>query len=141
MTDHIKELEALFPEDVKVELSTGETITIKPLTFGQTLKALKFGKNLGSLIIEASQSENPRAEFMYVLAEGGEEVIDLLAFALNKDKSWFDVLPADDGVKLTAEFLGVNFDFFTNRVMPELMKTMATMKAKADSAAQALPSA
>lgn len=141
MTDQVQELEVLFPEHVDVQLTTGEVITIKPLTFGQTLKAMKVGKNLGSLIINASTAENPRAEYMNIMVEGGEEVIDLLAFAFNKPKSWFDDLPSDDGVKLTAQFLEVNFDFFIKKVMPEIVKSMNSMKTKADSAVTALPSA
>lgn len=126
-----EEMKVLFPESSEVSLKSGEVITIKPLTFGQTLKAIEIGKNLGTLIIAASEAENPRDEVIGIMAHGGQDLIALLAFALKKDIDWFDQLPADEGVALTAEFLGVNFDFFTKKVMPEIMKSMTKFKSKA----------
>ena len=126
-----EEMKVLFPESSEVSLKSGEVITIKPLTFGQTLKAIEIGKNLGTLIIAASEAENPRDEVIGIMAHGGQDLIALLAFALKKDIDWFDQLPADEGVTLTAEFLGVNFDFFTKKVMPEIMKSMTKFKSKA----------
>lgn len=122
-----EELKVLFPES-SVTLSTGETIALKPFTFGQLPKALSLAGSVSTLVQRAVDSNNFQQEILAVIAEGGEDLLQLVAYGTNKPREWFDSLPADDGVLLTSEFLVVNFDFFTKKVLPKFEAAVAKFK-------------
>ena len=139
-----EELKVLFPE-TSVTLSTGETIALKPFTFGQLPKALSLAGGVATLVQRAVESDNFQKEVLGVIAEGGEDLLLLIAFGIGKPRAWFDELQTDDGVLLTSEFLAVNFDFFTKRVLPKFNEGMAKLKrspkASPNSSAEASPTA
>lgn len=139
-----EELKVLFPE-TSVTLSTGETISLKPFTFGQLPKALSLAGSVSTLVTRAVESNNFQQEILTVIAAGGEDLLQLVSFGTGKPREWFDSLQADDGVKLTSEFLAVNFDFFTKNVLPQFEAGMAKFKrspkASPNSSAEASPTA
>ena len=120
MSDN-QELQVLFPnEDVTVN---GEVLQIKPLTFGQLPKALKVMEKLGSLFTQTFSKENAsQADMLTFLAHGGDELLELVCLGVGKKKEWFDTVPMDEGIKLTIKFIEVNSSFFTQRVLPLLVK-------------------
>lgn len=122
-----EEFKVLSPE-VTITLSTGESIVLKPFTFGQLPKALAKANGIGALIQQAAQSGDLKSEVLGVMGEGGEDLIELVSMGVGKDREWFNTLGADDGVYLTTEFLAVNFDFFTKRVLPQFEKGMSKFK-------------
>ena len=136
-----QEFKVLSPEN-EVTLSTGETISIKPFTFGQLPKAIGLAGGLNSLIQNAfSDKESP--DLVSLVRDGGEELIALVAFGIKKPREWFDDLATDDGVLLTTQFLEVNMDFFVQKVMPQFKKGMEKFKrlqtASQSSSAEASP--
>ena len=129
------ELKVLFPGHT-ITLTTGEEITIKPFTFGQLTTVVGLTTGLLGLIQEVAAAPNEGSPdhaqtALRLISGGGEDLIKLLMFSLKKDREWFDSIPVDDGVTLTAEFLGVNYDFFTQRVMPAAKKGMERFKNQA----------
>jgi hypothetical protein len=107
-----------------------ETLTIAPFFFGQLPKAVKLiqplAQALGAaqvLTIEGTTvrlSADWPLKLPQIVAEGGEALIDLIAFVTGKPRAWFDTLGIDDGIGLTRAVLEVNADFFAKRVAPML---------------------
>lgn len=118
-----QELDTIFPGQ-DVQLSNGDVLVIKPLVFGQFPKAAKLAQGIAKPLMQAyeQKSADTTQAIMQVLAEGGEDLLSLVALGVNKPRSFFDTLQFDDGVRLTRAFLEVNLDFFTQRVLPELNK-------------------
>jgi hypothetical protein len=127
-----EDLKALFPgQEVEV---AGETITVLPLFFGQYPQAVKLLKpvaeSLSSSGIIKFVQTGPDVNFKIakdwalllpeIMIEGGEAIIQFLAFAISKPRPWFDKLPADDGLKLAQAVFSANADFFVKRIRPLL---------------------
>ena len=126
--DQQAELKVLHP-NIDVTLSTGEVLTLKPFTFGQLPKALKLANGIAALIQNAHASGDFTSHALNIMADGGEDFLTLMAFGLGKDREFFDTLDAADGTLLSMEFLGVNYDFFIQRVLPLFRKGMEKLKA------------
>jgi len=117
------EMDILFPEG-KILTIGGEEITIKPLTFGQIPKASKM---VAPIIKAMAKSElagdsviDMAGNWVDILAIGGDDLINLIGWAIGKDRAWFDTLQMDDGVELVKSVIEVNADFFTKKVMDRL---------------------
>lgn len=129
----MSEISTLFPGK-EVILNSGEVIKIEPFKFGQIPLALKLTNKIGSLLGEMYKSgeltnrDKTVANVVYILSEGGEELIHLVGLGIGKNRGWFDTLDSDDGVKLVIAFLEVNVDFFTKKMMPQLLAAMQQMK-------------
>jgi len=117
------EMEILFPEGKTLTIG-GEEITIKPLTFGQIPKASKM---VAPIIKAMAKSElagdsviDMAGNWVDILAIGGDDLLNLIGWAIGKDRAWFDTLQMDDGVELVKSVIEVNADFFTKKVMDRL---------------------
>jgi len=117
------EMDILFPEG-KILTIGAEEITIKPLTFGQIPKASKM---VAPIIKAMAKSElagdsviDMVGNWVDILAIGGDDLINLIGWAIGKDRAWFDTLQMDDGVELVKSVIEVNADFFTKKVMDRL---------------------
>lgn len=125
----MSEIQTLFPGK-EVTLSTGETITIKPFTFGQLPKALKLSQKIGQALADSynagklSDAKVAVSAAIEVLAEGGEEIIELVGLATGKPRAWFDTVPGEDTLDILNAFIEVNKDFFTQKVLPKVMGLM-----------------
>jgi hypothetical protein len=131
--DTTQELEVLFPDQELV--ISGETVLVKPLKFGQLPKAIKLLKPVSDALqaagIFALRGEAGNAQFALdpawplkivdMLAVGGEDLLQFLAFAVGKPRAWLDTLDTDDGVKLVKAVFEINADFFVRRVFPMFM--------------------
>lgn len=127
------ELTTLFPGK-KVTLNSGEEIDVLPFKFGQLPAALKLTQKIGGLIAQMVQSgelqdkSKTAASVVYILSEGGEDLFNLLGLCIGKDRAWFDTIQSDEGINLIIAFLEVNIDFFTQKMMPQLLEAMSAMK-------------
>ena len=68
--------------------------------------------------VAASLSASP--DWMALLAEHGEAVIDAVAIASRRPPEWVTNLALDDAVRLAEAVFEVNADFFIQRVLPSL---------------------
>lgn len=118
------ELNVLFPNHAVV-LSDQSVIDIKPFTFGQLPKAISLSKDIFGVAREMYEAKSAQSEMIGELfAAGGENFIELISISINKPRSWFDSLPADDGLKIATMFLEVNLSFFAQKVLPALKTGM-----------------
>ena len=128
-----KELATLFPSK-EVTLSTGEVLNISPFKFGQLPLALKLSTKISHLLAKLVQSGDLKdknqlaGSIIYLISEGGEDLLSLVGLGIGKDREWFDTLQSDDGVVITVAFLEVNLDFFTKKMMPQLLQAMNSLK-------------
>ena len=68
--------------------------------------------------VAASLSASP--DWLALLAEPGEAVIDAVAIASRRPPEWVTNLALDDAVRLAEAVFEVNADFFIQRVLPSL---------------------
>ena len=68
--------------------------------------------------VAASLSVSP--DWLALLAEHGEAVIDAVAIASRRPPEWVTNLALDDAVRLAEAVFEVNADFFIQRVLPSL---------------------
>ena len=68
--------------------------------------------------VAASLSASP--DWLALLAEQGEAVIDAVAIASRRPPEWVTNLALDDAVRLAEAVFEVNADFFIQRVLPSL---------------------
>ena len=68
--------------------------------------------------VAASLSASP--DWLALLAEHGEAVIDAVAIASRRPSEWVTNLEIDDAVHLAEAVFEVNADFFIQRVLPSL---------------------
>lgn len=125
----MSDLDKLFP-DRDVQLPGGEKITVRPLFFGQLPKAVKLLRPITEAIRSAGIAAFDGKDFSLasdwplklpqLMDEGGEGLIEFVAFATSKPRAWFDTIGADDGIALTKAVFEVNGDFFVARVAPML---------------------
>ena len=118
------DLDMLFPgQDVTV---AGQTITVKPLTFGQLPKATKLLQPVIKALRDAGALSGEGAvidligSWVDTLAAGGEDLLALVGYAIGKPRDWFDLLSMDDGVAIVRAVVEVNGDFFARKVLPML---------------------
>ena len=123
------QIQTLFPGK-DITLNSGEVISLKPFTFGQLPQALKLSQKISGIIyslVKEGKLQDKTAmatAVMMVLTEGGEDIINLISLGVGKPRSWFDTLQSDDGLLLTLTFLEVNIDFFTKKMLPQLLEKM-----------------
>lgn len=129
----MNELDTLFPgREIAVG---GLSLTLQPFTFGQLPKATKLLKpvvstlsDVGMFGVDAGAPGESRfllapdwpLKIVDAMAEGGDALLEFLAFAAGQPRSWFDTLPADDGIALAQAVFEINADFFSRRVLPKL---------------------
>jgi hypothetical protein len=122
------DLQTLLPE--REVTAKGEVLTIAPFFFGQLPKAVKLiqplAQALGTAQVLTIDGTTVRLsadwplKLPQIVAEGGEALIDLIAFVTGKPRAWFDTLGTDEGISLTRVVIEVNADFFAKKVAPML---------------------
>lgn len=89
--------------------AAGETITVRPIKFGQLPQVLK---HVGALF---SSLEGDELNITRALTEGGEDVLAILAIVTGKPREWFDSLEMDEGIALLTAAVRVNSDVFQKK--------------------------
>ena len=91
----------------------GERLELTPLKVGDVPAFARAVQPLA-----ASLSASP--DWLALLAEHGEAVIDAVAIASRRPPEWVTHLALDDAVRLAEAVFEVNADFFIQRVLPSL---------------------
>ena len=96
----------------------GERLELTPLKLGEIPGFARAIRPLAS-----SLSVSP--DWLALLDEHGEAVIEAVAIASRRPKDWLAGLELDDAVRLTEAVFEVNADFFIQRVWPSLSEAAA----------------
>ena len=146
MTDNA-DLGTLFPErelTVRRRGAEPETLTLSPIPFGRLPKTVALLRPMVAVLTDAQAMEIEGTSIKLasdwplklpqIVAEGGEALMDVLAYMTGKPRVWFDTLPMDDGIALTRALFEVNGDFFAQRIAPMLpVAVTSTEPSQADS--------
>lgn len=108
------QLEELIIPETKIELG-GETLIVTPIRAGQ-LPA--FIRAVRPVVPCFSQEE---IDFMALIDEGGEHLLDAVALALSKPRAFVDALDAAELIRAVRCMIEVNVDFFIHRLLPEVV--------------------
>jgi hypothetical protein len=117
------DLEILYPAGKDVPVG-GETLTVKPIKFGQLPQAARLIAPISKQIAAAFKAQDARtvadtaAIFIELMATGGDDLLVALGFFVGKPREWFDTLDNDEGLALLNAVFEVNADFFSRRVLP-----------------------
>lgn len=108
-------LETYIPEARRVEIG-GKTVTIAPLKVRQIPAFARHVGPAASLLLDG--------DIAGAVSEHGEGLITAMAIATGEDAGWIGDLLPDDFLRLVAEVVEVNADFFAHRVSPALSQTV-----------------
>jgi len=127
------DLKILLPEQ-EITVNETEVLTIKPFTFGKLPKVIKqagaiinmFSSLPVSVFDEEGELKLDDPAVLIILtthmADGGENLIDILCLGTGKSKEWVEDLSAGDGILLLMKVWEINKDFFTRQLLPKLQK-------------------
>ena len=121
-------MDTLFPEE-EVELG-GEKFNISPFTFGQIPKVVKRLKNVAGVLDQ--EDFGSITSMMELLIQGGDDIIELVALVLKKDKEWVEELNQEDAIKAISIIITSNHDFFVKRILPIVTATMDRLEMRMD---------
>lgn len=105
---------ALPPQPLILSLG-GETLEVTPLRIGELPGFARAVKP-----IAAHLSTQP--DWMLILAEDGEALIQALAIACRRSPEWLAALSLDEAIQVAEAVFEVNADFFIQRVVPQLQR-------------------
>lgn len=97
----------------------GSELTITPLKVGQIPKFLRAIRPLIE-DINPNVSATAEAEFLGMIAEHGERLIEAASIATGQSIDWLSEGDADEFGVLVKAIIEVNSDFFTRKVAPLL---------------------
>lgn len=128
------DLQVLFPERT-VTLSK-EKVEVRPFPFGSIPRVIAIlGNSIGLLqnapdLKATVEGDGENKELVLdektisflvdVVGQGGDNIMELIAVAANKDIEYVKALDPDDGLKLAYKCYAVNQDFFKQRLKPLL---------------------
>lgn len=137
MSDRTGDMEVLFPQALEVKVK-GETISVSPLFFGQYPKAIKLflpvfeAAKAANVFFVRQDKDQKNVSFGIsadwplkiptLIAEGGEPLMEFVAFATGRPRKWLDTVPGDEGFALTKAVFDANIDFFNRRILPMMQK-------------------
>lgn len=111
------------PPFAKVIVIGDETLDLTPIRVGE-IPALS--RAIQPLAIHLSVSP----DWLALISEHGETLIDALAIATRRPREWVAALELDDAVKLTSTVFEVNADFFIQRLLPSITEAAARLETR-----------
>ena len=120
----MSQLNTLLPQGKELKIRD-ENLTIKPFKLGELPKVFKAIDPISKALFEAiSKSGNQVEMITGLVANGGENLIDLMVIGSKQSREWVEDLELDEGIELFGAILEVNASFFVQKVLPNLNKKM-----------------
>lgn len=105
----------------------GERLALTPLKIGEVPA---FARAVHPLVSTISASLSASPDWLALLADHGEAVIEAVAIASRRPNEWVTGLELDDAVRLSEAVFEVNADFFIRRVLPSMTEAAARIGAR-----------
>lgn len=122
------ESEILFPKGKELEIS-GETLLVEKMKLHQIIKGTGKLGGVFDLAYAAFLNDTiDNAAIFKIFETDGDNVLDYIAIALNKDRSFVDNLEMDEAIEVLIAIVEVNADFFVSKVMPMMNKRAVNLK-------------
>lgn len=123
LAQDVQELEQLYPAHVGVPIPGQKPVVVLPLNVRQVAKV---GKALRRIMDDDRSGD---MDVLQLLTEFPDEVITIIAAAVDRDVAWFEELRADTALKVAVAVFEVNVPFFAVEVGPLIAKLTSTMQA------------
>ncbi len=107
------DLNKLIPQPAELAVG-GEALAIQPLKVGRLPDFLR------AISPTLQQLKAPQIDWLGLFIEHGDDLLQAVAVAVGKPRTWVDDLAADEAILLAAKVVEVNADFFTRTVLPRL---------------------
>ncbi|MGH1508458.1 DUF6631 family protein [Ralstonia solanacearum] len=107
------DLDKLIPQPAELTVG-GESLVILPLKVGRLPDFLR------AISPVLQQLNAPQIDWLTLFIEHGDDLLQAVAIAVGKPRTWVDDLAADEAILLAAKVVEVNADFFTRTVLPRL---------------------
>ncbi|MCL9847227.1 DUF6631 family protein [Ralstonia solanacearum] len=107
------DLDKLIPQPAELTVG-GESLVILPLKVGRLPDFLR------AISPVLQQLNAPQIDWLGLFIEHGDDLLQAVAIAVGKPRTWVDDLAADEAILLAAKVVEVNADFFTRTVLPRL---------------------
>ncbi|MDB0529907.1 hypothetical protein LBW56_24900 [Ralstonia solanacearum] len=107
------DLDKLIPQPTHLDAG-GESLVILPLKVGRLPDFLR------AITPTLQQLNAPQIDWLGLFIEHGDDLLQAVAIAVGKPRTWVDDLAADEAILLAAKVVEVNADFFTRTVLPRL---------------------
>lgn len=118
------EINILVPETVELDIA-GERIEVTPLRLGEFPAMLKAVRPFATQL-------DSEPDWLSLLTEHGEALLDALAVACRRSREWVDALALDEALNLATAVFEVNADFFVQRVAPNVTELAARIGRRLD---------
>src|SRR5262245_58385054 len=103
----------------------GEALQVSPLTLGELPRFILAVRPLAGLLdlsdLSAAGLEGS-FNWIWLLGQHGEAMLELLALASRRERRWVNALSLDDAVALASAVWEVNADFFVEHVVPAIQR-------------------
>lgn len=120
----MSELETLIPTPITLEIA-GKTLTILPIKVGRLPAFIKaVSPFLGAFKTGAE------VDFIGLLADHGESVLDACAIGSGTDRAFIDDLDPAQLVQIAQAVVEVNMDFFTQSLAPVITAAAGVLSGK-----------
>ncbi|MEF3063149.1 hypothetical protein V4C85_25430, partial [Ralstonia solanacearum] len=104
------DLDKLIPQPAELTVG-GESLVILPLKVGRLPDFLR------AISPVLQQLNAPQIDWLTLFIEHGDDLLQAVAIAVGKPRTWVDDLAADEAILLAAKVVEVNADFFTRTVL------------------------
>lgn len=109
------------PQPQSIEIA-GDTLALTPIRVGEVPALLAAIKPI------APQLMSGDPDWLALLTDHGEAILDALAVAARRPREWVEGLALDDAVQLATVLFEVNADFFVQRVVPAIQRAAARIE-------------
>ncbi len=106
------------PQPQSLEIA-GDTLSLTPIRVGEVPALLAAIKPIAPHLV------NGDPDWLALLTEHGDAILDALAIAARRPREWVEALSLDDAVQLATALFEVNVDFFVQRVVPAIQSAAA----------------
>ncbi len=110
---------ASFPPQPQSLEMAGDTLSLTPIRVGEVPPLLAAIKPIAPHLV------NGDPDWLALLTEHGDAILDALAIAARRPREWVEALSLDDAVQLATALFEVNVDFFVQRVVPAIQSAAA----------------
>ena len=115
---------AALPPVTNIIVINGENLELTPIRVGEIPA---FAGAIRPILSSLSDSE---PNWVAMISEHGNAVIDAVAIAARRSPEWVKDLELDDAVRLASKVFEVNADFFIQRLLPSITEAAAHIEAR-----------
>lgn len=124
----MNDLEKMTPASVEVKVG-GEILTVSPIRVKELPQLMRVAKPFEA---DLNRKIEGKADIIRMLAAHPDNLIEAVAICCRKPVEWVHALELDEFVQVALAVIGVNSDFFIQKVLPAVQTGMQNLSEKLD---------